>query len=136
DHRSVYLMTQRLQRHPFLALFDGPDTNVTTDVRGTSTVPLQALFLMNNPFVRAQAEGLARRLASASAASARRFPLGCELPWGRPPSPEETAAALDYLDCCGRELARAGAPEASRDHEAWTSLARVLLGSNEFAYVD
>ncbi len=29
-HRSVYLMTTRLQRHPFLALFDGPDTNTTT----------------------------------------------------------------------------------------------------------
>ena len=34
DHRSVYLMTQRLVKHPFLAIFDGPDTNASTDVRG------------------------------------------------------------------------------------------------------
>ena len=33
DHRSVYLMTQRLLKHPFLAIFDGPDTNSSTDVR-------------------------------------------------------------------------------------------------------
>jgi hypothetical protein len=59
-HRSVYLMTQRLQRHPFLALFDGPDTNESTAARGSSTVPLQALYLMNNPSPRRQAEGLAR----------------------------------------------------------------------------
>jgi hypothetical protein len=44
-------MTQRIQRHPFLALFDGPDTNTSTDTRTDSTVPLQALFLMNNPFI-------------------------------------------------------------------------------------
>jgi len=49
-HRSVYLMTQRLLRLPLLATFDGPDTNTSTETRTQSTVPLQALYLMNNPF--------------------------------------------------------------------------------------
>ena len=62
QHRSVFLMTQRLVKHPYLAIFDGPDTNTSTDVRPHSTVPTQALFLMNNPFVEAQAEAFARRL--------------------------------------------------------------------------
>src|SRR5262249_17227224 len=66
NHRSVYLMTQRFQRHPFLALFDGPDTNPSTEQRTASTVPLQALFLTNAPFVTEQAEGFARRLLAAS----------------------------------------------------------------------
>ena len=61
-HRSVYLMTQRQFRHPFLGLFDGPDTNTTTDVRSTSTVPLQALFLMNSEFMRDTAGEFAVRL--------------------------------------------------------------------------
>ena len=43
NHRSVYLMTQRLVKHPYLAIFDGPDTNVSTEARPSSTVPLQAL---------------------------------------------------------------------------------------------
>src|SRR5262249_23037668 len=65
SHRSVYLMTQRIQRHPYLGLFDGADTNTSTEQRGTSTVPQQALFLMNNPWVKGQAEGFARRLTAA-----------------------------------------------------------------------
>ena len=59
---AVYLMTQRLVKHPYLAIFDGPDTNMSTEGRPRSTVPLQALYLMNNPFVQEQAAGLARRL--------------------------------------------------------------------------
>jgi hypothetical protein len=135
-HRSVYLMTQRLQRHPFLALFDGPDPNVTTDTRGSSTVPLQALYLMNDPFVREQAEGLARRVTAATPEQAGRFALACELAWGRPPTPAETARALDYLGLYSQEVARAAAAPSGADLEAWTSLARVLLGSNEFIYLD
>src|SRR5947209_6943581 len=29
QHRSVYLMVQRLHPHPYLALFNGPDTSAT-----------------------------------------------------------------------------------------------------------
>src|SRR5206468_9698451 len=53
NRRSVYLMNQRLRRHPFLALFDGPDPNASTPRRTETTVPTQALFLMNDPFVHA-----------------------------------------------------------------------------------
>ncbi|HEX5269867.1 MAG TPA: PSD1 and planctomycete cytochrome C domain-containing protein, partial [Gemmataceae bacterium] len=127
SHRTVYLMTQRLQRHPFLALFDGPDTNTTTDHRESSTVPLQALFLMNNPFVHEQARGLARRMIAAAPDDAGRVAFGYEVAWGRPPGAEEVAAAQHYL----RRYV-AGGPQA----EAWVSLARVLLCANEFLYVD
>ncbi len=50
-------MTQRLVKHPFLALFDGPGHELPrpTSARD-STVPLQALYLMNNPFVQEQAD--------------------------------------------------------------------------------
>ena len=56
NRRSVYLMTQRIKRHPFLALFDGPDPNTSTASRQTTTVPPQALFFMNDPFVHSRAE--------------------------------------------------------------------------------
>ncbi len=64
DHnrRSVYLMTQRIKRHPFLALFDGADTSSSTGTRYTTTVPTQALFFLNDPFVHARAASLAARL--------------------------------------------------------------------------
>ena len=49
-------MTQRIKRHPFLALFDGADPNATTAVRLATTVPTQALYFLNDPFVHAKAE--------------------------------------------------------------------------------
>jgi hypothetical protein len=136
DQRSVYLMTQRLQRHPFLALFDGPDTNVTTDVRGSSTVPLQALFLMNNPFLLEQARGLAQCSLRAGKDPRCRLECAYQLAWSRPPDAAEIERAQSYVEQCCRELARAGVPAEARELEAWTSLARVLLASNEFVYVD
>jgi len=134
NHRTVYLMTQRLQRHPFLALFDGPDTNTTTDRRESSTVPLQALFLTNNPFVHEQARGLARRMMTAAPDDGARIALGYEVVWGRPPALYEVEAGRQYLRRYQEELARLGAGE--RQADAWASLARVLLCANEFIYVD
>ncbi len=136
NHRTVYLMTQRLQRHPFLALFDGPDTNTTTDRRESSTVPLQALFLTNNPFVHEQARGLARRMLAAASDDGGRIAFGYEVAWGRPPVADEIEAARAYLRRYREELARLGTGDSERQAEAWASLARVLLGANEFVYVD
>jgi hypothetical protein len=135
-HRTVYLMTQRLQRHPFLALFDGPDTNVTTDSRTRSTVPLQALYLMNNPFVTEQAKVLATRLLRGSPELRQRVQQGFELTWGRLPMDAEIEAARHYLERYEQELTRLDVPIPARELEAWTSLARLLLGANEFVYVD
>ncbi len=136
NHRSVYLMTQRLLKHPYLALFDGPDTNSSTDVRSRSTVPLQALYLMNSPFIRDSAAGLARRLMSASTAASDRITLGYELAWGRPPTRPELDRALRFVHQATEALAAAGTPAETTDREAWASLAKILLTANEFLYVD
>src|SRR6202042_2105837 len=64
NRRSVYLMVQRQKRHPFLALFDGADPNVSTDLRVATITPAQALFLMNSQFVQDQSTALAKRLMS------------------------------------------------------------------------
>ncbi|MEX2120751.1 MAG: PSD1 and planctomycete cytochrome C domain-containing protein [Pirellulales bacterium] len=136
NHRGVYLMTQRIQRHPFLALFDGPDTNYSTDVRTQATVPLQALYMMNNPFVTRQAEGFARRLLAESADAAGRIDLACQTAWGRPARPAEIERGLQYIDQYAAELARQGTAADQIEPAAWTSYARILLTSNEFVYLD
>jgi hypothetical protein len=136
NHRSVYLMTQRFQRHPFLALFDGPDTNTTTDVRTSSTVPLQALFMMNNAFVAEQAKGFAHRVLTEVTDPRGRVGLAHRLAWSRPPTAEETQKGAAYLGAYGDELRRVGMPSEQAELEAWTSYARILLSANEFVYVD
>src|SRR5204863_1831280 len=60
--RSVYLMQSRLRKHPYLALFDGADPSSSTGVRLPSTTPLQALFLMNDPFAHNVASKFAQRV--------------------------------------------------------------------------
>ena len=60
--RSVYMMTQRIHRHPFLSLFDAPERNASFGKRTLTTVPTQALYFMNSPFVHEQSESFARRL--------------------------------------------------------------------------
>jgi hypothetical protein len=135
-HRSVFLMTQRLVKHPYMAIFDGPDTNTSTDVRPHSTVPTQALFLMNNPFVEAQASALARRLAREEGDPERRVQLAWEKAWGRPPLPSDIDRARRYLESYSNALATMGTSTQKIELDAWTSLAKILLTSNEFLYVD
>ncbi|MSQ93122.1 MAG: DUF1553 domain-containing protein [Gemmataceae bacterium] len=134
NHRSVYLMTQRIQRHPFLALFDGPDTNASTEKRTTSLVPLQALYLMNHSFVREQAEAFAKRTLAVAAEG--RIAWAHQTAWGRPASKAETQKGVEYLRRYQEELKRSGEAPERLELSAWTSFARVLLTANEFVFVD
>jgi len=136
EQRSVFLMTQRLVKHPFLAIFDGPDTNTSTDVRPRSTVPLQALYLMNNPFIQEQSAALARRLLREACDVPRRLERAWELAWGRPPSPRENERACRYLATYSAAAAASGISNDRQELEAWTSLARILLTANEFLYIE
>jgi hypothetical protein len=136
ESRSVFLMTQRLIKHPYLAIFDGPDPNTSTDARTRSTVPLQALYLMNNPFVQEQAEHVARRLIVASSEGDQRVRLAYELAWGRPPTSAELERSHGYLQTYAGVLRTVGTPSERLELEAWVSLARVLLTASEFFYVE
>src|SRR5262249_46571591 len=98
DRRSVYLITQRIQRHPYLALFDGADTNASTARRDSSTTPLQALFFLNDPLVQRLSRSFAGRLQRESADEAGRVDLSFRLAFGRPPSDEEMQAARAFLE--------------------------------------
>jgi hypothetical protein len=136
DHRSVYLMVQRLHPHPYLKLFNGPDTSMTTAVRDEASVPLQALYLLNNPLVHRQAEGFARALIAREPEPASRVRLAYRLAFARPPTEAEQARALDFLERYARSLDADGSPPEGRAPAAWAALARALLASNEFLFVD
>lgn len=136
QYRSVYLMRQRIQRHPFLVLFDAPDANVSTDVRTNSIVPQQALFLMNNSFMQEQSTAFATRLMQFSAEEPDRIAHGIESTWFRPATPDEIMRGRDYVRRFRREAIRSGLSEPEAERAAYSSFARVLLTSNEFFYLD
>ncbi|AMV36052.1 PSD1 and planctomycete cytochrome C domain-containing protein [Planctomyces sp. SH-PL62] len=136
EHRSVYLMVQRLHPHPYLSLFNGPDTSMTTASRDRSTVALQALYLLNSPFVHDQARRFAGRLLADAADAPSRLRLAYLRAFGRPPTSAEESRADEFLASYEQSLAAEGLPPERRGEEAWSGLARALLASNEFLYVD
>ena len=136
EHRTAYLMVQRLHPHPFLALFNGPDTSVTTATRDNSTVALQSLYLLNNTFVHDQSNQFAGRLIACEPDPSARLRLSYRRAFGREPTEAESRRAGAFLTSYERTLADDGVPPDGRDREAWAGLARALLASNEFLYVD
>jgi Protein of unknown function (DUF1549)/Protein of unknown function (DUF1553) len=136
DHhqRSVYLMTQRIQRHPFLALFDGADPNASTAPRRATTVPTQALFFLNDPFVHAQAARLAARVLADAGDTAHAIRTVYREILGRVPDAHEKAEAEEFL-IAYRDAWGTMGPE-SPEQAALAALVRVLIGSNEFLTID
>ncbi len=136
DHRSVYLMVQRLHPHPYLALFNGPDASTTTAVRDEGFLPLHALYLLNSPFVHEQAAGFARRLIDREPDTRARIRLAYVMTYARPPAQAETSRASVFLERYEQALADEGIPAGRGALESWSSLVRSLLASNEFLFVD
>jgi hypothetical protein len=136
DHRSVYLMVQRNRRHPFLALFDAADPNLSIAQRTPTTTPAQTLYLMNSPFVREQSEGLARRILAIPGDDAARIRWAFETAHGRPPSPSAVQDAVDFLAGYRQKLSGLEPRPADESVAAWAGFARVLLTGNAFLYLD
>jgi hypothetical protein len=115
-------MTQRISRHPFLAIFDGPDTSASTAQRAVSTTTLQALYFLNDPFFHEQASRLAKRLQEARPTDTERIDLAYLLLFARPPTDKERSLGQAYLTKLG--------------NDGWESYVRVLLRENEFVYLN
>ncbi len=131
NYRSVYLAVPRGNPLPeFLAVFDAANPNLVVAQRDVTTVPAQALFLMNSPFVRDQSTALAGRLlAAARLDDAGRVELAYKLALARLPSAGERDRAVAYVQGAGG-TAKETAPRA------WARFCQALLASAEFRYLD
>jgi cytochrome c553 len=134
NHRSVYLMTQRLRRHPFLALFDGPDPNASTADRLGTTVPTQALYFLNDPFVHMKATAWAAQLSADTHDTTAKIHSAYRTAFGRTASDQELQDALQFMATCRSELTAIGQPDPEKS--ALAAFLRTLLGCNEFLHVD
>ena len=134
NRRSVYLMTQRLKRHPFLALFDGADPNSSTALRAGTTVPTQALFFLNDPLIHTAAKNWADRLHQTSLSLPEQIQLAWSTALNREPDAQELQDALAFLTEYNAQTGQT----ATKDQQlaAFSALLRTLIGSNEFLHVD
>jgi cytochrome c553 len=130
--RTIYGKISRHELDNMLRLFDFPDANITSSARVETTVPQQQLFVLNSPFIIEQAKAFAARLQKEIPASpSDRINRAFELAYGRSVTDEERQMAETYLQLPDDP---AGAPENKLNR--WERLAQVLLGSNEFLYLD
>ncbi len=126
--RSVYTYAKRGLRYPFFEVFDLPNMNVSCERRTTTTVPTQALTLLNNQFTLRQARYFAERVAALADDAEARIREAYQITMSRPPTDQELEANLDFL----RQQ------EAYHDGDALaalTDLCDVILNLNEFLYV-
>jgi len=117
--RSVYVYRKRGLPFPLFEVFDLPDQNITCSRRNVSTVPTQALTLLNDDFVLRQAQLFADRIREAAPRNARaQIQAAYTIALSRPATDEEMRLALDFLQ-----------------KQKLVDFAHVMLNLNEFVYM-
>ncbi len=117
--RTIYRFTVRSVPNPFLESLDCADPSINTPVRNTTLTALQALALLNDPFMLRQSEYFATRLQSATSKPADQIALAYRLALGRLPTADESTALTAYA-------AKHGLSNACR----------LIFNLNEFSFID
>lgn len=122
--RSLYAFLDRQDLPGLLSTFDFPSPNASSPQRDATTVPPQALYWMNGPFVaEATARLLARPEIAANADPQAKIVRLYETIFSRQPTTDEKELAAQFLG-------------ASPTAESWLQFAQALLMTNEFVFVD
>ena len=130
-----------------MATFDQCDTTLSCGQRDVTTVPTQALAMLNNHFVHDRGNAMARKVIGKSNNEDEQIRSAWELALGRTPSDDELKLAqahvssqLERFSSLKPQPAASGSVEKNvKDiarQLALASLCHVLLNSNEFLYVD
>jgi cytochrome c553 len=122
--RTMYGQIERQNLPALFRTFDFATPDSHSPQRFTTTIPQQALFLMNSPFVIEQAAALVKRPEIQSALQpSERIQRIYALLFGRQPTTEETAL--------GEQFVATGDVDAN-----WRRYAQALMISNEFVFID
>ena len=125
--RAIYGYTDRFRIPALLRNFDAANPDTSISRRSQTINPLQALYFMNSPFVRAQAESVLRQpdVAAAKTADERLVAV--------------YRRVLSLAGCRRSRAARAYLSAAALDdpvRRQWVNLIQGLLLSNEFVFVE
>ena len=116
--RMLYQERMRRVDDQIFTAFDFPDCGQVRAKRPVSTTPLQALNLMNSPFVVEQSAFIAERAEEESGKGAAAVKRCFELLLGRQPQADELKSCLAVSKSRGLNF-----------------VVRALINSNEFAYI-
>src|SRR5213594_3266435 len=97
--RTVYGFVERQNLPGLFRTFDFASPDTTSPQRFSTTVPQQALFLMNSPFIVQQAKGLVDRAEVRSCKSEEaKVQQIYRIAFNRNPEPDELKLANEFLD--------------------------------------
>ena len=130
DRRSVYVPAFRNSMLDLFEVFDMANPNLVVGNRNSSTLPTQALFLMNSPFVIEQSKHAAKKfLSEANGDNSTLIQQAYLRVLNRLPSDQETQLAIDYLNSYSEDI-------SSDKHQAWAGIFHSLFASLEFRYIN
>jgi hypothetical protein len=136
--RTLYLQQKRADLPFVQQLFDAPSTITCAGQRLTSTVPLQPLFLLNNPEMYRYAEALAKRAIRQAGADQSQCAIRAfEIVLGRRPNEREMNTVQEFLDLSPDVAAENANVTGHGDEPSkrFVQYCHGLLNLNEFFYI-
>ena len=127
NRRSVYLPIMRNSLPEMMRIFDAAEPSLIVGKRNETTVPTQALYLMNSPFVSGQAVAMARRIMNRTEQPPEGIRLAYELAFARAATDDEVSKAQNFLSEVSEEKDTPG---------QWAIFCQALLASAEFRYIN
>ncbi len=139
--RSVYLPVLRDRVDEMLDVFDFAEPSYVSGDRDETSVPTQALFMMNSERVMDASRRMAQRVLKEGESEYDRINRAFELAFGRKPSQSETVAVRaflkDFLQAQSGKGAKGAKAEARRLEETqWAALCQALFQSAEFRMIE
>jgi hypothetical protein len=143
--RSVYIFVRRSVLMPLLEVFDAPTTTESCNQRSTTTVPTQALLLMNDAFTNEQSARMAQSVYRQAGNNLQRQVE--TVYWNslsRPPLAVEQTDCSQFLEtqrAYHRQRLHGSQVDLSTPDRkvillALTDLCHVMFNLNEFVYLD
>jgi Protein of unknown function (DUF1553)/Protein of unknown function (DUF1549)/Planctomycete cytochrome C len=130
NRRSVYVHLKRSLQVPVLAQFDQADTDSSCPVRYTTTVPTQALGLLNGEFSNDQAGAFAERLQKESPGDLQaQVRLALRLTTSRTPTDSEVKKDVDFIRTQRDKF-------KLNEFDALKRYCLLAMNANEFVYLD
>jgi hypothetical protein len=114
NRRSFYLMTQRIQRHPHLAMFDGAYAAISVAQRPLTNTPIQALFFMNSDLLHTTAATWAKQLIDTRSRDDQRVAAAFRTALGRAATVDELARAAQYMAAARKTMNAPGTQAPGR----------------------
>lgn len=101
-NRSVYLPIMRGSIPGFLDTFDAAEPSFVTGDRNETSVPSQALYLLNDEWVMEQSDAMAKELLAMKVSDQDRIKIAFERTLGREPTSSEQGSVRSYFRDFGR----------------------------------